>query len=392
MARPALRLALVLLLAARPARATDGRAGSRARQPGACGWLRDRGTKCAGRGGRAWHRTHRHGVGLRLGPRRFCVRRVHAAQRAALPHARDHAAALRRQRRAADGRVDAKWPKGLTQTKRAGMVDAFLAPRWFKTVTRKTWVANNFVATDYSTDEARGKKFADLANAPPLPVLIRSLCEFHASDVLPGLVQLELPLLLIQPAFTKALRDDQARSYLRSFFAEPWQGQLENRPNTKTLVVEDAGILVMDDQPSEVDAAIAAFREGSAARPSATAGTTARRGHPARGRRGGDHQRPVVRWGLARGLPGDWQAARRGPGPCARARRRAPRRQAEQRVAHARRAGRAGGLRPGAAARCRPHDTGGRRGRLGALHGARTAARRGRRRTHRHLRSWGHVA
>jgi pimeloyl-ACP methyl ester carboxylesterase len=151
------------------------------------------------------------------------------------------------------------WPKGLTLEKRVALVDGSFAPRWFKTVTRKTWVANNFVATDYSVDEALGAKFADLANEPPLPVLIRYLCEFHASDVAPGLERLKLPLLMIQPSFSEALRADPKRSYLTSFFKEPWQGGFKDRSQTQTLFLEDAGILLMNDKPAEVDLAIAGF-------------------------------------------------------------------------------------------------------------------------------------
>ncbi len=153
------------------------------------------------------------------------------------------------------------WPKGLTLEKKVAAVDEFLAPRWFKTVTRKTWVAGNFVATDYSADETRGRKFADLANEPPLPVLIRYLCEFHASDVKIGLAQLKQPLLMIQPSFTEAVRADTTRVYLRSFFKEPWQGMFTGRPHTETIFLEDAGILLMDDRPAEVDLAIAGFLE-----------------------------------------------------------------------------------------------------------------------------------
>src|SRR5262249_43987554 len=78
------------------------------------------------------------------------------------------------------------WPKNLTLEQKVRAVDLFIAPRWFKTVTRETWVKNNFKATDYSTDSTRGRPFADRANAPPLPVLIRYLCEFHASDLWPA--------------------------------------------------------------------------------------------------------------------------------------------------------------------------------------------------------------
>ncbi len=155
----------------------------------------------------------------------------------------------------------AYWPRDQTLAQKIAVVDGFLAPRWFKTVTQKTWVAGNFVAADYSTDAALGKKCADLANAPPLPVLVRYLCEFHASDLGPELARLAQPLLLIRPAFTEAVRADATRSYLASFFEEPWHGLLEGRAHTEIRSVENASILVMDDQSAEVDLALAGFLE-----------------------------------------------------------------------------------------------------------------------------------
>jgi pimeloyl-ACP methyl ester carboxylesterase len=135
------------------------------------------------------------------------------------------------------------WPKGLTLDQKVAAVDGYMAPHWFKTVTRKTWVAGNFVATDYSAEESRGRTFADRANEPPLPVLIRYLCEFHASDVKLDFGQLEQPLLMIQPSFTAAARADKARDYLRSFFAEPWQGTLTDRLRTEVKVCGRSGHL-----------------------------------------------------------------------------------------------------------------------------------------------------
>jgi pimeloyl-ACP methyl ester carboxylesterase len=155
------------------------------------------------------------------------------------------------------------WPQGLPLEKKVAMVDGGLAPRWFKTVTRTTWVANNFQATDYSVDEARGKTFADRANVPPLPVLIRYLCEFHASDVAPKLASANLPILLVQPLFTEALRSDAKRSYLASYFKQPWQGVLDHRARSSMSYLDDAGILVMDDKPGDVDRLIAEFLKKS---------------------------------------------------------------------------------------------------------------------------------
>ncbi len=152
------------------------------------------------------------------------------------------------------------WPKGMTLEQKVKAVDEFLAPRWFKTVTRKTWVNGNFVGGDYSVaDEARGRKAADRANDAPLPVLVRYLCEFHASDLKPDLEGLKPPLLLLQPAFTEALRADATRTYLAGYLKEPWGDAFEGRPHTEVKFLEGAGILVMDDAAEEVDRAIEAF-------------------------------------------------------------------------------------------------------------------------------------
>jgi pimeloyl-ACP methyl ester carboxylesterase len=153
------------------------------------------------------------------------------------------------------------WPKNMTLEQKVQAVDRFSAPRWFKTVTRETWVHGNFVASDYSVDTTRGRPFADRANAPPLPVLIRYLCEFHASDLWPDLDRLQQPLLLVQPNFTAAQHADSTKRYLQGYFDEPWRGRLE-RKGTKTVRVENAGILVMDDQPALVDREVAAFLKG----------------------------------------------------------------------------------------------------------------------------------
>jgi pimeloyl-ACP methyl ester carboxylesterase len=151
------------------------------------------------------------------------------------------------------------WPKNLTLEQKVKAVDLYSAPRWFKTVTRQTWVNGNFVATDYSADSLLGKQFADRANEPPLPVLIRYLCEFHASDLWPDLERLKPPLLMLQPAFTEGVRTDSTRNYLQGYFEEPWRDRLKDRPLTEVMFLENAGILVMEDQPAIVDRKIADF-------------------------------------------------------------------------------------------------------------------------------------
>jgi pimeloyl-ACP methyl ester carboxylesterase len=154
------------------------------------------------------------------------------------------------------------WPQNLTLDQKVKAVDQYLAPRWFKTVTRETWVKGNYTAADYSVDSTLGARFANRANDPPLPVLIRYLCEFHASDMWPVLDSLRCPLLVVMPHFTPKLRADSTKTYLDSYFEYSWRGKLDGRPKTESLLVDDAGILVMDDQPAIVDRKVAAFLAG----------------------------------------------------------------------------------------------------------------------------------
>jgi len=156
------------------------------------------------------------------------------------------------------------WPKNLTLEQKVRAVDQFSAPRRFKTVTRETWNSNNWKATDLSVDSSRGSRWRDQTNDAPLPVLIRYLSEFHASDLWPDLDRLQAPLLVVQPHFTAALRADTTRRYLAGYLEEPWRGRLEGRAHTKSVLVDSAGIVVMEDQAALVDDRVAEFlkREG----------------------------------------------------------------------------------------------------------------------------------
>ncbi len=106
--------------------------------------------------------------------------------------------------------------------------------------------------------------------APPMPAAGIGYGEQTwtraAAEAVAALIRdrkLERPLLVVEPTFTEALRADPARSYLRAFFVEPWREVLSGRPRTETLVVDAAGILVMDDQPELVDRKFAEFVEGA---------------------------------------------------------------------------------------------------------------------------------
>jgi pimeloyl-ACP methyl ester carboxylesterase len=69
-----------------------------------------------------------------------------------------------------------------TLEQRVAAVDAYVAPHWFKTVTRETWDDNNFLPGDYAVHPVRGLRLWREAARPPLHVWVRYLCEFNAQD------------------------------------------------------------------------------------------------------------------------------------------------------------------------------------------------------------------
>lgn len=55
------------------------------------------------------------------------------------------------------------------------------------------------------------------------------------------------------------MRADSTRSYLAAYFEEPWRGRLEGRARTESAFLENAGILVMEDQAALVGRKVADF-------------------------------------------------------------------------------------------------------------------------------------
>src|SRR5262245_4413666 len=69
-----------------------------------------------------------------------------------------------------------------TPDERIRVVDESWAGKWFKYVTPETWESNNYPAAMFSNDADRAERVRRQAEAAPLPVKIRYLIEFMASD------------------------------------------------------------------------------------------------------------------------------------------------------------------------------------------------------------------
>lgn len=136
--------------------------------------------------------------------------------------------------------------------------DERMAPNWFKTVTLETWNDNNFPPRSYSLDPERGAHLFDQVSHGPLPVYIRYLLEFWASDVSLEFGDIAAPVLVLTPGFPEQMLEDEATKWLRYYFLDTWNG-VEKNPLLERRTIEDAAIFVWLDQPELVEKEVARF-------------------------------------------------------------------------------------------------------------------------------------
>ena len=135
-------------------------------------------------------------------------------------------------------------------------VDQYLAPRWFKTVTKRTWDANNYAAMQYSRDSATATVLWRQSAGVPVPVMVRYLCEYLATDIEKDYPSLRVPVMALLPDFTQEILTDPKQAYARSFFLDAWTAAPRLSDRITTRVVPGAHLFVMHDRPDAVRNAI----------------------------------------------------------------------------------------------------------------------------------------
>ncbi|HMV87096.1 MAG TPA: alpha/beta hydrolase [Blastocatellia bacterium] len=135
-----------------------------------------------------------------------------------------------------------------------------MGERWFKTVTRRTWDDNNFMSYDYAVNPRRGLFLWREAQAPTLPVWIRYLLEFYATDYTAGLKDLQVPVLVAQPGFDDpAFYVETGKNYMRNSCIDSWKGAAELSNRLEFVTIPKSRLFIQHDQPEALDRAIAAF-------------------------------------------------------------------------------------------------------------------------------------
>ncbi len=129
-----------------------------------------------------------------------------------------------------------------TPEERIETVNEGWAEKWFKYVTSETWESNNYIAEMFANDLYRAEQVRQQVEADPLPVKIRYLSEFMASDHSAELASLKVPLLALRPGFNEKFLADPANSWYKTSFQDAWDAfsknqriQLMTIPNARAL-------------------------------------------------------------------------------------------------------------------------------------------------------------
>ena len=145
-----------------------------------------------------------------------------------------------------------------TFEERTSMVDEMWAAKWFKYVTPETWISNDMRPEFLSKDSTRGQQASQEIEAALLPVKIRYLCEFWASDVTSDLGKLRVPVLALVPTFDEKFLADPANVFAKLAYVDSWERFATNN-NVTVARIPGARLLVLQDEPEAAEATIQAF-------------------------------------------------------------------------------------------------------------------------------------
>ncbi len=136
--------------------------------------------------------------------------------------------------------------------------DKYMAPMWFKTVTRETWDDNNFLPGDYAVNPIRGLRLWRMAAEPELHVWVRYLVEFNAQDISQSLGKLSVPVLLLKPGL-EGNYSDPGQDYMTGYCHTGWNATLAKVKNVEAKTIANARACLWFDQPEAVDAEVRDF-------------------------------------------------------------------------------------------------------------------------------------
>lgn len=137
--------------------------------------------------------------------------------------------------------------------------DKYTAPVWFKPISKKFFDNNNYLPEIYSLDSTKGAQLWKQSAAVPLPVMVRYICEFFASDIKTELDKIKCPVLILRATYNDSVLQNPVNNYVKSQFINTWNDVSVKNPLIKVKDIKNAAGFVWKDNPAETYKAIDEF-------------------------------------------------------------------------------------------------------------------------------------
>lgn len=166
--------------------------------------------------------------------------------------------------------LDWEKEKKLTPVQRSVATETWIAPKWFKTVTKKTFDSFMWTPNDYCMDSIIGNQLFKSVAEVPLQVMIRYMVEWGAYDADEKYKDIKVPTLILIPDFKGILDCDPkdtisskrvaAKLYLKYYHQQAWdKAKQSGNPLIQLLTIYDTRIFMWYDNPKGTYKAINKF-------------------------------------------------------------------------------------------------------------------------------------
>lgn len=147
----------------------------------------------------------------------------------------------------------------VTPEQRVELVEDGWATKWFKYVTPETWVSNDMLPETLNDDLQRGQKASQEIESALLPIKVRYLCEFWASDVTRDFDKLQVPVLALVAGFDEKYLADPANRFTKMVYVDSWETLVPKNANVQVARIPGVRLLIFQNESTQVDDTIGEF-------------------------------------------------------------------------------------------------------------------------------------
>jgi pimeloyl-ACP methyl ester carboxylesterase len=139
------------------------------------------------------------------------------------------------------------------------VADKYSAPVWFKRITKSTWDNGNYRPEVYSLDTVTGNALWNQVAHVPVPVMVRYLCEYIASDLKSELEKLKCPMVVLRATFNQTVLENPINNYLNPQFVKTWEDAPKRNSVIQVIDIPNSATFVWKDSPKQVNKIIEIF-------------------------------------------------------------------------------------------------------------------------------------